>query len=132
MIELKPRSEPRAYWEDHLRPLLRYAVLCRSVMIRNGGFDSPASHNGQGIDTPRQVDYMDALRGLWQLRSNDGFGHMLVVRSVGFHCGDERCPVGDKGHWHRQSWSDLLGTHRLEALKAREESALAFLHAFVA
>jgi len=126
--KLPPRSEVRVYWEDQLRPLLRYKILCGDVRITGGGFDEPASHSKQGLDNGREVALLDALKGLWQLRSNDPFGHMLLVRSVGTHCGDDRCAL-DGSHWHRQSWMDLKG-HTREALELREESAMAYMFAY--
>jgi len=130
LMKITPRSEAKRYWEDVLRPLLRYAILCGDVAVKNGGYDTPLAYGNQGLDTDRRLAHIDIVVGMWKLQAADPQGYDLVRRSIGIHCDNERCPLG-VGHWHSQSWMDLVsGQQTREMLHARLEEALAFLVAY--
>lgn len=118
-----------------LRSRLRFAILCGDVV--ESGQDWQAWGPGgqsdgtlRGIDTHRRVEYWDVLKALWQLRSNDPFGHDLLRRHVGYHCEGERCRPPDAGmvHWHQISLTDLRSRgHEQAALVARRGEAMVFV-----
>lgn len=120
---------------SRLRVILRFAIICGDV-IEEGqdwqawGPGGQPSGEARGIDRDRRVEYWDVLKALWQLKSNDPFGHELLRRHVGFHCEGTRCdPFGRSGiHWHSIGLLDLRNRgHSQEQLIERREGAMAFV-----
>jgi len=122
---------------SRLRSRLRFAILCGDV-VENGQDWQAWGPGGQrdgmvrGLDTDRRTEYWDVLKALWQLRSNDPFGHELLRRHVGYHCEGERCRPHELGasvvHWHSISLTDLRNRgHVQEDLIRRREAAMAYV-----
>lgn len=132
-------AEVELSWE-RLRGRLRTALLCGDVVFKDGSFDVPHERQRKGVDTLARAGLWDVLKAMFQVRSNDPFGHRLLVMNVGHMCGDEECigsgPVeGGRAakkwdmqpaiHWHKESWTPFYEYHKKPYLQARLDQAMA-------